>query len=50
MGEEEWGATVAGNGVAVMEGGWGKLTNVVLHERLGIYTKVQVYHSTMLST
>ena len=40
----EGGATGVGNGVVVMggEGGGGKLTNVVLHDRLEPYTKVQV--------
>ena len=30
--------------------GGGELTNVVLHEKLEPYTKVQVYHTTMLSS
>ena len=46
------GSTVVGNGVAVMgrDRGSGKLTHVVLHDILEPYSKVQVYHTTMLST
>ena len=28
--------------------GGGKITNVVLHDKLEPYTKVQVYHTTLL--
>ena len=38
------------NGVVEMGREEGKLTNAVLHDRLEPYTKVQVYHSTMLLT
>ena len=32
------------------KGGGGKLTNVGLHKRHEPYTKVKVYHTTLLST
>ena len=43
------GGTVMGNGVVVMGRGGGGLTNVVLCDRLEPFTKVQVYHTTLLS-
>ena len=36
-------------GGGVEEGGVGGLTNVVLYVRLEPYTKVQVYHASLLS-
>ena len=42
------GGTLVINGVVVVEGGE-KLTNIVLHDRLEPYTKVQVQHTTLLS-
>ena len=49
MGEEGLGSTVMGNGVMVMGRG-GKLTNVVLNDRLEPYTKVKVDHTNLLSS
>ena len=42
--------TVVGNGVVVMGRMVGKLPNVMLHDRLDPYSKVQVYQNTILST
>ena len=49
MEEECCGATVVDNGVVMMGRGGGKITNVMMLDRLEPYTKVQVYHSIILS-